>query len=54
MMTEFDDEFFYEDVKRPSKAAERKGWRSAVQDELDDLSDLYELPDGIQIPGVKV
>jgi hypothetical protein len=53
-MHEFDDEYLYEDVKRPSKAAERSGWRSSVQEELDDLGDLYELPEGIQIPGVRL
>jgi len=37
-MTEFDDDFVYEDVKRPSKAAER---RQAIQEDLDDLMDLY-------------
>jgi len=40
-MYEPDDDFFCEDAKRPSKAAERRGWRSAVQDELDELGDLY-------------
>lgn len=49
-----DEEVFYEAHKRPSKAAERNGWRSAVQEELDDLGDLYELPEGIQIPGVRL
>jgi hypothetical protein len=53
-----DEEVFYgADVKRPSKAAERKGWRSSIQEELDDLADLYELPEGIRyrdIPGVRL
>jgi hypothetical protein len=52
-MLEFDDEFFYEDVKRPSKAAIRREGRLAIQEELDELGDLYSLPEGIQIPGVK-
>lgn len=45
---------FWSTTQRPSKAAERKGWRSAVQEELDDLGDLFELPEGIQIPGVRL
>ncbi|MEU0912144.1 hypothetical protein [Streptomyces althioticus] len=40
-MTEFDDEFLYEDVKRPSKAAERRQGRQAMREELEDLMDLY-------------
>lgn len=53
-MLETDDEFFYEAPKRPSKAALRREGRLAIQDELDDLADLYELPEGIQIPGVRL
>jgi hypothetical protein len=53
-MPEFDDEFSFEDVQHPSKAAERRAWRSCIQTELDDLGDLYELPEGIRIPGVRV
>jgi hypothetical protein len=53
-MTEFDDEFDYEVSKRLSNAARRREWRSAVQEELDDLADLYELPEGLQIPGVRL
>lgn len=57
-MTEFDvvgeDDFcILGDFKRPSKAAERRLGRLAIQDELDDLADLYELPEGLQIPGVR-
>ncbi|MFJ3084375.1 hypothetical protein ACIPJG_32105 [Streptomyces halstedii] len=38
-MTEFDEDLiFCEDPKRPSKGAER---RQAIQDDLDDLMDLY-------------
>lgn len=49
-----EEEVFYgADYKRPSKAAERRLGRLAIQDELDDLADLYELPEGLQIPGVK-
>lgn len=57
MLTEFDDEFLYEDAKRPSKAAERRSWRSSVQEELDDLGDLYELPESLRhrdLPGVRL
>ncbi|MET9816883.1 hypothetical protein [Streptomyces sp. NPDC006355] len=59
-MPEFDDELDYawwSETKRPSKAAERKGWRSSIQEELDDLGDLYELPESIRhrdIPGVRL
>lgn len=49
MLTEFDDEFLYEDVKRPSKAAERKGWRRQAQEELEELGDLY--PDLAEVLG---
>jgi len=53
-MTEFtDDDFLFEDPKQPSKAAQRREGRLAVQAELDDLADLYELPEGLQIPGVR-
>jgi hypothetical protein len=59
-MSEPDDDFDYawwSETKRPSKAAERKGWRSAVQEELDDLGDLYELPESLRhvdLPGVRL
>jgi hypothetical protein len=48
---------WWSETKRPSKSADRKGWRTAVQEELDDLGDLYELPEGIRhrdIPGVRL
>lgn len=51
---DFDFDYDGFEVKRPSKAAERRGWRTAVQEDLDDLGDLYELPDGIRIPGVRL
>jgi hypothetical protein len=58
MSAEFDDEYFFgEDAKRPSKAAERHGWRRAVQEELDDLADFYELPESLRhvdLPGVRL
>lgn len=38
---------------RPSKAAQRREGRLAIQIELDELGDLYELPEGLQIPGVR-
>ncbi|WP_395759487.1 hypothetical protein OIE82_27170 [Streptomyces althioticus] len=41
-MTEYEDEFFpADDVKRPSKAAERRQGRQAMREELEDLMDLY-------------
>lgn len=50
-----EEEVFYgADVRRPSKAAQRREGRLAIQDELDDFADLYELPEGLQIPGVRV
>ncbi|MEU0952804.1 hypothetical protein ABZ353_10740 [Streptomyces niveus] len=55
-MPELDDELDYEfwtTTQRPSKAAQRREGRLAVQEELDDFADLYELPEGLQIPGVK-
>lgn len=51
-MLEYDDDFLFEDPKRPSKAALRREGRLAIQQELDELGDLYSLPEGIQIPGV--
>jgi len=56
-MSEYEDELDYawwSETKRPSKAAERRNWRSALQEELDDIGDLYELPEGLQIPGVRL
>ncbi|MGC9439267.1 hypothetical protein [Streptomyces sp. WG5] len=56
-MSEFDDDlldFFPEDfVRKVNKPNPRHAWRKEVQEELDDLGDLYGLPEGIQIPGVK-
>lgn len=55
MLTEFDDEFLYEDVKRPSKAAERRGWKQEAQEELEELGDLYpdlaEVLEGVRLHG---
>lgn len=55
-MLEFEDEDLYfpvTDATRLSKAAQRREGRLAIQVELDELGDLYSLPEGIQIPGVR-
>jgi len=46
-----DDEFWPAEFKKTNQAPD---WRKQVQEELDDLGDLYELPEGIRIPGVRV
>lgn len=36
---------------RPSKAAERRGWRQDALFELEELGDLYEIdPDSVRLP----
>ncbi|KQX43531.1 hypothetical protein ASD97_26020 [Streptomyces sp. Root63] len=63
-MSEFDEsllEYFPEDflekINRPSKASERSGWKNEVQAELDELGDLYDLPESLRdvdLPGVRL
>ncbi|MFJ6010203.1 hypothetical protein ACIQHZ_31460 [Streptomyces halstedii] len=55
-MTEFfDDDYDFDvEVKYLSKAAERRKSLLAIQEDLDELSDFYELPEGLVIPGVKL
>ncbi|MFD5069149.1 hypothetical protein ACFWNC_14625 [Streptomyces sp. NPDC058369] len=47
-----DEEEFYGHLKKLSKAAERREAALAIQEELDELGDLYDLPQGLRIPGV--
>lgn len=48
-----DEEYFSaEFLKKVNQP--RRDWRKQVQEELDDLGDLYDLPENLQVPGVRL
>ncbi len=34
----------------PNRATVRRDWRQAAAEELEDLGDLYTLPEGLEVP----